>query len=90
MTYFDEGIFGWLELKRDIYHHFKSDGEQVKVRKARKLGGGSNGELMANRLTKVSFIYFYTLFLTCNMLLTHLFVVGLVIGQRRRVVAQHV
>lgn len=32
VTYFDEGVFGKLQLKRDIYYHFVSDVEWVMAR----------------------------------------------------------
>lgn len=54
VTYFKEGIFGKTDLKKNLYHHFRSYAERSKVRKARKLGGGSNGELMAYHLIEVS------------------------------------
>lgn len=43
VSYFDEGIFGHLELKWDLYHYFKSDVKQTRVRKANKLEEGPVG-----------------------------------------------
>lgn len=54
--YFDKGVFGWLELKRDLYSHFKSDAKQTRVREARRVSQASNGEMMADGLLEVTYI----------------------------------
>lgn len=56
IAYFDEGMFGRLELKRDIYHHFRSYVEWTKVREACRSKGGSNGELMVDYLMEVNYV----------------------------------
>lgn len=54
MTYIDESIFGKPQLKTDLYHHFGSDAKISRVRKARELEKGSNGELINGYLLEVS------------------------------------
>lgn len=54
ITNFNEGVFGKSNLKKDLYHHFGSVVESSRVRKALKVEGGSNEELMVNFLIKVN------------------------------------
>lgn len=56
VTYFNEGIFDRINLKRDIYHHFGTEIESFKVRATSREEGGTNEELMTDRLIEVSYI----------------------------------
>lgn len=72
MTYFDKGMFGWLELKINFYQHFGSDPKWDRVREARISERGSNGELKADRLIEVScFLRFIPLFYTLVILIAN-------------------
>lgn len=54
MTYFDKGIFGQPELKRDFYHHFRSNFEWARVRESCLCEGQSNRKLIVDRLIEVN------------------------------------
>lgn len=54
ITYFDEGIFGRLDLIRDLFNHFGSDTKRARVREAHRSERASKGVMMANRLIDVS------------------------------------
>lgn len=54
ITYFNEGIFGQTNLKKDIFHHFGTDIERSRVKVARRSDGGSNIELIVDRMIDVS------------------------------------
>lgn len=54
MTYFDGGIFWKFQMKINLHYHFTSDTEWTRVKKACKLEGGSNGELMDDRLIEMN------------------------------------
>lgn len=49
MTYFNEYVFGWPDLNRDLFHYFGSDVVQARVREVHRSERAFNGKMIADR-----------------------------------------